>query len=423
MAGGERFWREMAAGRERKVGGTLLKAMLWPFSLVYANIMRLRALAYRHGALRVNRLPRPVIAVGNLTVGGTGKTPMVALLCRDLMERGKRVTVLSRGYGGTVRKEPRIVSDGRTLFLSPAEAGDEPYMLAAAIPGLAVVIGSDRHRAGLFALEHLAPDIFILDDGFQHLRLWRDLNILLVDSSSPFGNGLTLPAGLLREPVGAMKRANLVVLTRCDEKAPLLSLISANLSKNDLDFPPPFQGEGRGGDGVDGRISVVHQNLPHPHPNLPLEGEGTKSSKLALTPLSLDGPPFCRAEHRLTGVTPIGGGTLEPFAALAGKRGLAFAGIADPSGFFDALGLAGVNLVARLSLPDHCSYGEKELVAICREREINNADFLITTAKDGVKLAPHLARLGGTYVAQMEMRMLDPGPLQAAIEKLLQKQG
>ncbi|MFZ3207577.1 MAG: tetraacyldisaccharide 4'-kinase, partial [Geobacteraceae bacterium] len=213
MAGVERFWREMAEGRGRKAGGILLKAILWPLSLVYANIMRLRALVYRHGALRVNRLPRPVIAVGNLTVGGTGKTPMVALLCRDLLERGKRVTVLSRGYGGKAGKEPRIVSDGRTLFLSPAEAGDEPYMLAVTMPGLAVVIGSDRYRAGLFALEHLAPDIFIMDDGFQHLRLWRDLNILLVDSRSPFGNGLTLPAGLLREPVGAMKRADLVVLT------------------------------------------------------------------------------------------------------------------------------------------------------------------------------------------------------------------
>jgi tetraacyldisaccharide 4'-kinase len=360
MAGGERFWREMAEGSEHKAGVTLLKAMLWPFSLVYANIMRLRALAYRHGALRVNRLPRPVIAVGNLTVGGTGKTPMVALLCRDLMERGKRVTVLSRGYSGTVRKEPRIVSDGRTLFLSPAEAGDEPYMLAAAIPGLAVVIGSDRYRAGLFALEHLAQDIFILDDGFQHLCLWRDLNILLLDSSSPFGNGLTLPAGLLREPAGAMKRADLVVLTRCDKETP---------------------------------------------------------------PLSLGGPPLCRAAHRLTGVTPIGGGALEPFAALAGKRGIAFAGIADPSGFFDALRSTGVNLVAGLPLPDHCSYGEKELAAICRERDIKNADFLITTAKDGVKLAPHLAKLGGTYVAHLDMRMLDPEPLQAAIEKLLQKQG
>ncbi|MFZ3207864.1 MAG: tetraacyldisaccharide 4'-kinase, partial [Geobacteraceae bacterium] len=130
-----------------------------------------------------------------------------------------------------------------------------------------------------------------------------------------------------------------------------------------------------------------------------------------------------RAEHRLTGVTPIGGGPLEPFAALAGKRGIAFAGIADPSGFFDALRSVGLNLVAGLPLSDHCSYGEKELAALCREREINNADFLVTTAKDGVKLAPHLARLGGTYVAQMEMRMLDPGPLQAAIEKLLQKQG
>lgn len=355
MDGLERLWREIAEGRRRDAGALLLIALLWPLSLLYALIMELRALAYRRGLLRVNRLVRPVIAVGNLTVGGTGKTPMVAWLARYCLSRGKRVTVLSRGYGGTVREEPRIVSDGRTIFLTPAEGGDEPCLLAAAVPGLAVVVGADRYRAGLLALEELEPDLFILDDGFQHLRLWRDLNILLVDSRSPFGNGLTLPAGLLREPKGAVGRADLVVRTRCS----------------------------------------------------------------AAEPLAVAGRPVCRAEHRLTGVTPLKGGALQPFTALAGKRGLAFAGIADPAGFFAALAVAGVTLVATIPLPDHCRYGEAELAVIDRAREVSGAEFLITTAKDGVKLAPYLARLGSTYVAHLEMEILDPEPLQAVLGNLL----
>jgi tetraacyldisaccharide 4'-kinase len=158
--------------------------------------------------------------VGNITVGGTGKTPVVALLAGFCISRGKRVAVLSRGYGGTLHGETRLVSDGREIFLTPGEAGDEPFMLATRIPGLMVVIGPDRYKAGLFAQEQLDPDIFILDDGFQHLRLNRDLNILLLNQAKPFGNGCVLPAGWLREYRSAAKRADLVIYTRCGNQIP-----------------------------------------------------------------------------------------------------------------------------------------------------------------------------------------------------------
>ena len=173
---------------------------------------------YAAGLLPSRKLPRPVISVGNLTVGGTGKTPTVAMLARHFISRGKRVVVLSRGYGG---RQTAWGGGGfhwkLALLLSPEEAGDEPYLLASTVPGLAVVVGADRYRAGLLAMEQLKPDIFILDDGYQHLRLKRDLNILLLDSRHPFGNGRMLPAGLLREPQSAAERADLIMYTRCSD--------------------------------------------------------------------------------------------------------------------------------------------------------------------------------------------------------------
>ena len=213
----ERYFRELLDGSRRGIIDRLIFALLVIISVPYGIVIRLRALAYALVAVPSHTLPRPVISVGNLTVGGTGKTPAVAMLARHFIARGKKVAVLSRGYGGALRGREALVSDGETIFLSAVEAGDEPFLLASSVPGLAVVVGSDRYGAGLRALERLAPDIFILDDGFQHLRLRRDLNILLLDSSRPFGNERVLPAGLLREPQSAGNRADLIIYTRSSE--------------------------------------------------------------------------------------------------------------------------------------------------------------------------------------------------------------
>jgi tetraacyldisaccharide 4'-kinase len=144
---------------------------------------------YRIGILETRKLPRLVISIGNIAVGGTGKTPVTAHLARLIMAQGLKVAVLSRGYGGTLEGQTAIVSDGREITLSADQCGDEPFLLAKSVPGLAVVIGSDRYAAGQLALKGFDTDIFLLDDGFQHLRLHRDLNILLLDCSRPFGNG------------------------------------------------------------------------------------------------------------------------------------------------------------------------------------------------------------------------------------------
>jgi tetraacyldisaccharide 4'-kinase len=318
-------------------------------------IQRLRQLAYAVGLLRSFRLPKPVVAVGNLTVGGTGKTPMTLYLARWFMKRGKRVAVLSRGYGGSLEGAIRIVADGNTILLSPRESGDEPYLLAASLPGVMVVIGADRYRAGRHALERLEPDIFILDDGFQHLRLKRDLNLLLLDCVKPFGNGRTLPAGTLREPAAAACRADLVVFTRCNG----------------------------------------HE------------------------PAGVTAKPWCSASHRLTGALPLAGGMPQAFRTLQSLRGIAFAGIADPASFFESLEREGVHPVATLDFPDHCKYGEPEIAALCRLKENSRADYLITTEKDAVKLTSHGERLGTVYAAGLQLNFADAGPLEEALEKLL----
>jgi tetraacyldisaccharide 4'-kinase len=350
------YFRDLWDDRRNGPADRLLLYFLTPPSVIYAAVLRLRSAAYAAGLFRSRRLPRPVVAVGNLTVGGTGKTPMAAYLARWFMARGKRVAIISRGYGGSLEGEIRVVADGRAILLSPGEAGDEPYLFAASMPGVMVVIGADRYRAGCHAREQLEPDIFILDDGFQHLRLRRDLNILLLDCGRPFGNGRTLPAGTLREPVSAVERADLIIFTRCTG-----------------DQPVPATGK-----------------------------------------------PWCNASHRLTGVIPPAGGEPQAFRSLERLKGLAFAGIADPAAFFSSLEReGGLHLAATRAFCDHCRYGEGEIAALLKLKEDCRADYLITTGKDAVKLAPYRERLGTVYVAGLELEFEDPGPLTAELEKLL----
>lgn len=355
---GDRYFKQLVSGERQRLADRLLLLFLKGCALPYTVLMRLRALCYATGIFRVRRLPVPVISVGNLTMGGTGKTPTVLLLARELLSRGKRVAVLTRGYGGSLEGETRIVSDGQALLLTPDEAGDEPCLLAASLSGLMVVMGSDRYRAGCLALKELSPDCFILDDGFQHQRLGRDLDILLLDCTAPFANGWTLPAGFLREPVAAAGRADLIILTRCPAKV----------------------------------------------------------NPEALLPQQI---PLCHASHTLSGFVPLAGGELRPFKQLAGKRVVAFCGIADPTAFFNGIESCGVALVATLAFPDHTVYATREMEALGRLKQQSKADCLLTTAKDAVKLTPYGGILGNCFVAKLELTLHDSAPLRAALDKIL----
>lgn len=354
----ESYYKELVAGKRCRLPDRLTLAVLRFCAVLYAAVMRLRGMAYSCGFFPVKRLPRPVISVGNISMGGTGKTPMVLLIARELMSRGKRVAVLTRGYGGSLEGETRIVSDGVSLLLKPEEAGDEPCLLASTLPGLMVIMGTNRHNAGMLAMQKLSPDCFILDDGFQHQRLARNLDILLLDATAPFGNGRTIPAGFLREPPSAAERADLVILTRCT-------------------------GEGATAD-------FIHE-----------------------------GTPVCRSSHKLTGYTSLSGGELMPFEKLVGKRVVAFSGIADPAAFFDSLEASGLPLVATLAFPDHTGYGPREMEAVGRLKQNTRAHCLVTTAKDAVKLLPYSGILRDCYVARLDLQIHDPEPLMAALEKII----
>ena len=192
--------------------------VLAPLSVLYAAVTRTRLALYKRGVLKLSTLDAPVISVGNITTGGTGKTPLVEWVARALDRQGRKVCILTRGYG---RENPNIrivVSDGQRILANELEAGDEPRLLAENLLGLAAVISdADRFAAGQWANKEFGSDVFILDDGFQHLRLVRDLNIVTIDATNPWGGGRLLPYGRLREPRGVLSRADCVVITRADQ--------------------------------------------------------------------------------------------------------------------------------------------------------------------------------------------------------------
>ncbi|MCL6622640.1 MAG: tetraacyldisaccharide 4'-kinase [Syntrophobacterales bacterium] len=283
---------------------------------------------YERGWGRVQRLPAPVVSVGNLAVGGTGKTPLVAFLARELQKRGLRVVILSRGYGGRATRTT-CISDGTRVLVRPPLAGDEAFLLARDLPGVPVYTGRCRYEAGLLAWRRHQPDLFLLDDGLQHFQLHRDLELVLLDAGEPFGNGWPLPAGPLREAPGVLRRADFLVLTRyCPERHQAILARMASL------FP----------------------------------------DQEVLT-----------ATIRPVAVYRYPGGERLPLAALAATPALAFAGLARPEVFRQTLAELGARLTGWRDFPDHHPYeGElRELVAAARA---GGAKALLTTAKDWARL-------------------------------------
>ncbi|MDD2897406.1 MAG: tetraacyldisaccharide 4'-kinase [Desulfuromonadaceae bacterium] len=353
------YWRDLASGNRTRTGDTFFLLFLTPLAWLYSSALRLRAQLFKRGVLKTYRLSRAVVSIGNITVGGTGKTPVTAYIARFLLSEGLRVAVLSRGYGGSLEGQTCVVSDGTTVMLRSEECGDEPYLLATTIPGLMVVIGPDRYTAGQMAFQQLSPDIFLLDDGFQHLRLYRNLNILLQDFTRPFGNGLTLPAGILREPASAARRADLTIFTR----TPQTALVPANTGKS----------------------------------------------------------PHCLSRHKLADLLPLTGGTPISFTECLDKKALVFAGIADPDSFFEGLRVEGLTVVRCLNFPDHSVYNRERCAEIAEAFRESGADVLITTEKDGVKLtglSPELA--SRTLLARLDLTIDNPELLKNMLIKLVQ---
>src|SRR5476651_522725 len=227
----ELYTVDVILGRRADTGAAIYGAFLQALSWVFNVLVQLRLWLYRHRILHDQPLGCLVVVVGNLTVGGTGKTPVVEKFARALRDRGRHVAILSRGYKSkapplwqkwwfrlthTAEPPPRIVSDGKNVLLDSEQAGDEPFMLARNLPGVVVLVDKNRVKSGAFAIKKFGCDTLVLDDGFQYLPLKGRLNLLLVDKTNPFGNGQLLPRGILREPVKHLKRANYIFLTKSD---------------------------------------------------------------------------------------------------------------------------------------------------------------------------------------------------------------
>jgi len=307
---------------KEKVGYQPFEIFLRVAAFLYGLSIFLRNLFYDMGLFRRQRLPCKVVSVGNITVGGTGKTPMVIYLAGLLKEKGFRPAVLSRGYKGKTKAPINIVSDGNRLFMKPEDCGDEPALIGKSLTGIPVLTGPKRVMTGKVAVEQFGADVLILDDAFQHRQLARDLDIVLVSAGRPLGNGFLLPAGPLRESPASLKRSDLIVRTGVDSEA---------------------------------------------------------------VPLPVSKPEF-RARHRATALFNASTGRHRLLEELRGCRVCAFAGIANPEGFRKTLTAAGAVVVALLPFPDHHEYSREDIRAIQKMAVEEKADLIVTTEKDGVKL-------------------------------------
>lgn len=306
--------------------------LLPPLSGIYAAVTKARLAAYRRGFLPETHLPVTVVSIGNLTTGGTGKTPLVEFVSRILAGRGRKVCILTRGYGRTNPADRVIVSDGSTVLSNFETTGDEPLLLAESLRGVATVISdANRLSAGRWANENLPVDVFVLDDGFQHLGLARDLNLVTIDATNPWGGGRLLPFGRLREPPHSLGRADCVVITRCDQ------------------------------------------------------GNDIKSLRDEISKLS-DSRPVFNSVMRIRGIASVGSiGDLEPLGALP-QPAAAFAAIGNPGAFFDQLKRNGVDLISTRAFRDHHRYTQADVDSLAKEADTLAAKSLITTAKDAIKL-------------------------------------
>lgn len=334
-----RIWNE----EQPKTATGPLRAGLRFLSIPYGGTIALRNHLYDRGRLRQEKLPCPVVSVGNLTVGGTGKTPTVILLSKLFKERGRRPVVLSRGYGGSAKAFLNVVSDGNRVLMGWREAGDEPVMIAGALPGIPVLTGPGRILTGKAAVERFGADILILDDAFQHRALFRDIDIVLIDAARPFGNGFLFPRGPLREPPDSLRRANILLRT------------------GDAENEEPLRGAA-----------------------------------------SL---PIFRAIHRpqelVEGVTE----RIQPVAALRGQKVFAFAGIGSPEGFRRSLAALGAEVVAFRAFPDHHRYSRSDIEALRHLAAESGAAWIVTTEKDAIRLTDFPAFLAETSLLRIRMEI------------------
>ena len=359
----ESFVEGVLYDRDLSISARIFGLFLHPFSYLFWAIVRIRLFLYNYGwFLKKIELDGLVIVVGNLTMGGTGKTPVVERLAKELQAKGKKVAVLSRGYKskdenaavGRKKKEfvpPKVVSDGKSVLLESDEAGDEPFMLAHNLPGVVVIIDKDRVKSGRYAIEKFGSEVLILDDGFQYLPIKADMNLLLVDQMNPFGNHKLLPRGILREPVRHLSRATYVLVTK-SEIEPELELLET--------------------------IRKYNRNAE-----------------------------IIRCAHKPKVFCEVNGTKNEPLNYLHEKYVGVFCGIASPRGFEQLIHRMSGELRYKKRYLDHHPYHKDELEKMFQRAKNSGAEVMVTTEKDAVRIPSDFRPIIPLFYLRMEIEIVE----------------
>jgi tetraacyldisaccharide 4'-kinase len=333
--------------------GSILRIL----SVLYGLAVRLRHTFYVHAFFKQKKLPQRVISVGNITLGGTGKTPTVMQIAGVLCRSGKHPVVISRGYGRSDESALVVVSDGKQVLVDAKTGGDEPVLIGSKLVDVPVVADSNRFRAAWFALQKFGNDTVILDDGFQHLQVQRDLDIVLLDAVDPFGSGKLFPAGILREPLSALQRAHAVLITgmeRVEDLGPLKSVIRQN---------------------TQARIFTSYQ-VP-------------------------------------SDLVDVMTGETKPLSALRGIDVLALSGIARPASFVSLLRSLGAEVKVKFVYPDHYDYKSSDLAAIVQRAADERIGMIVTTEKDAVRLRNLIP--DGIVALRIELKIVENDEWEAVL--------
>jgi len=309
---------------------SIIKSFFYIFSVFYGLGYHLRVLLYQSGMVRPKKLEAKAISIGNITLGGTGKTPLVIYLAQRLKESRLKVAILTRGYKRKKKGLAELVGENKNR-IAWTEVGDEPYLLASRLPDVPVVVSCDRSTSGVYAEEKYQAEVLILDDGFQHWKLSRDLDIVVIDATNPFGNSKLFPAGILREPLSSLKRADIFVLNKADQVPSKQDLIRMLKSYN-------------------------------------------------------QDAPIVESVYKIKSIERWFNHSLVEKKNLEGKKSLAFSGIGNSISFEKSLKLLNVEVLRHRKFPDHFFYQTKDILNLKKEAQKLAADFMITTEKDSVRI-------------------------------------
>lgn len=330
---------QLAYGPDTPFFGWLLLALLRGMSCLYEFGVSCKLAMYNSGIMHKEKLPCCVISIGNITVGGTGKTPTAQKMAGIVKAMGYRVVILNRGYRSHWGKEIGVVSNGEKIFMTAYEAGDEAYLMAKTLPGIPVIIGKNRAVTGRYAVEKMNAEVIIMDDGYQHWQLERDLDVVLVDTLNMFGNGCVLPRGTLREPLENLSRGNIFLLTKTDQSSKLSRIQLRNtIAKYNAGAP-------------------VVESIHHPK-------------------------NFVEIADWYKGIS----NNYRDLEELRGKNVMVFSAIGNPSSFEQTLSSIGLNILEAVRYPDHHDYGMLEMQYINERASSLNAVAMVATAKDAVKI-------------------------------------